>query len=272
MRILLAGMMALLLLRAPETMAAAEAACALFVRSVMPGLFPYLTLSQLLVSRCGRDMQPGLLMLLGWCGGSPTGARLLAMQGSRPHREQKALAVSCATMSPMFLLGTIGSWLNSRIAGAIVLLSVLAGGCCAGRLAKRWTRVTSAEKVPEAALSPVSFARAVEDSARTMLLVCGTMTNFLPDAMRLPLTTLLEVTTGAVTIANLPAPLPLRIALLSAATGFGGCAVIMQNRALYPQGLMRLGEQLTWQTLHGVISGALALGITLLVLGAGGNL
>ena len=133
MRILLAGMMALLLLRAPETMAAAEAACALFVRSVMPGLFPYLTLSQMLVSRCGRDMQPGMLMLLGWCGGSPTGARLLAMQGSRPHREQKALAVSCATMSPMFLLGTIGSWLNSRIAGAIVLLSVLAGGCCAGR-------------------------------------------------------------------------------------------------------------------------------------------
>lgn len=176
MRILLAGMMALLLLRAPETMAAAEAACALFVRSVMPGLFPYLTLSQMLVSRCGRDMQPGLLMLLGWCGGSPTGARLLAMQGSRPHREQKALAVSCATMSPMFLLGTIGSWLNSRIAGAIVLLSVLAGACCAGRLAKRWTRVTSAEKVPEVVLSPVSFARAVEDSARTMLLVCGTMT------------------------------------------------------------------------------------------------
>lgn len=158
MRILLAGMMALLLLRAPETMVAAEAACALFVRSVMPGLFPYLTLSQMLVSRCGRDMQPGMLMLLGWCGGSPTGARLLAMQGSRPHREQKALAVSCATMSPMFLLGTIGSWLNSRIAGAIVLLSVLAGGCCAGRLAKRWTRVTSAEKVPEAVLSPVSFA------------------------------------------------------------------------------------------------------------------
>mgnify|MGYP003206229755 CR=1 FL=1 len=229
-----------------------------------PALFPYLTLSQLLVSRCGRDMQPGLLMLLGWCGGSPTGARLLAMQGSRPHWEQKELAVSCATMSPMFLLGTIGSWLNSRIAGAIVLLSVLAGGCCAGRLAKRWTRVTSAEKVPEAALSPVSFARAVEESARTMLLVCGTMTmlrvfatltDFLPDAMRL-----------------LPTPLPLRIALLSAATGFGGCAVIMQNRALYPQGLMRLGEQLAWQALHGVISGALALGIALLVLSAGGNL
>ena len=280
MRILLAGMMALLLLRAPETMAAAEAACVLFVRSVMPGLFPYLTMSQMLVSRCG-GMPPGMTMLLGWCGGSPTGARLLAIQGNRPRREQKALAISCATMSPMFLLGTIGSWLNSRIAGAIILLSVLAGGYCAGRLAKRWTRVASAEHVPETRLSPVSFARAVEDSARTMLLVCGTMTmlrvfaaltDFLPDALRLPLTTLLEVTTGAVTIANLPMPLPLRMALLSAATGFGGCAVIMQNRALYPSGLMRLGEQIAWQVLHGVISGALALGIALLVLGAGGNL
>ena len=279
MRILLAGMMGMLLLRAPETMAAAEAACALFVRSVMPGLFPYLVLSQMLVSRCG-GMSPGMTMLLGWCGGSPTGARLLAMQ-NRPRREQKVLAVSCATMSPMFLLGTIGNWLNSRIAGAIVLLSVLAGGYCAGRLAKRWTRVTSAENVPETQLSPVSFARAVEDSARTMLLVCGTMTmlrvfatltDFLPDALRLPLMTLLEVTTGAVRIANLPIPLPLRIALLSAATGFGGCAVIMQNRALYPQGLMHLGEQLAWQALHGAISGALALGIALLVLSAGGNL
>ena len=137
MRILLAGMMALLLLRAPETMAAAEAACALFVRSVMPGLFPYLTLSQMLVSRCGRDMQPGMLMLLGWCGGSPTGARLLAMQGSRPHREQKALAVSCATMSPMFLLGTIGSWLNRG------------GNCAAERAGGRLLRGAIGKTVDE---------------------------------------------------------------------------------------------------------------------------
>ncbi len=35
---------------------------------------------------------------------------------------------------------------------------------------------------------------------------------------------------------------------------------------------MRLGEQLAWQALHGVISGTLALGIALLVLSAGGNL
>lgn len=282
MRMVLIGMMALLLFRSAETMAAAEAACALFVKSVLPGLFPYLVLSQMLVSRFGCGMKPAVLMLLGWCGGSPTGARLLSMRGTDSPRVQKALAVSCATMSPMFLLGTIGNWLNSRAAGAIVLLSVLAGGFCAGRLAARVGKSPSeAAASPCAAAQPLSFARAVEESARTMLLVCGTMlllrvfaalTDLLPEACRLPMTTLLEVTTGAVQLAQLPIPLPLRLALLSAATGFGGCAVVMQNRALYPAGLMRLGEQLAWQALHGALSGVIALGLATLVLQAGGNL
>lgn len=97
-------------------------------------------------------------------------ARLLAMQGSRPHREQKALAVSCATMSPC------SCWDNRKLAeqpnrgGNCAAERAGRRACRAGRLAKRWTRVTSVGKVPEwAAMSPVSFARAVEDSARTML-------------------------------------------------------------------------------------------------------
>lgn len=283
MRILLLGMMALLLFRAPETMAAAEAACALFVKSVLPGLFPYLVLSQMLVSRCGRGLTPSAMLLLGWCGGSPTGARLLSMHQTESRRVRKALAVSCATMSPMFLLGTIGNWLNSRAAGAIVLLSVLSGGLCAGILAYRAGK--RQEETPAkpcvVAANPLSFARAVEESSKTMLLVCGTMTmlrvfstltDLLPEAFRLPLTTMLEVTTGAVRLAQLQLPLPLRMALLSAATGFGGCAVLLQNRALYPPGLMRLHEQLAWQALHGIFSGAIALGLAVLLLQAGGNL
>lgn len=277
MRILLLGMMALLLFRAPETMAAAEAACALFAKSVLPGLFSYLVLSQMLVSRCGRGLTPGAMLLLGWCGGSPTGARLLSMHQTESCRVRKALAVSCATMSPMFLLGTVGNWLNSRAAGVIVLLSVLLGGLCAGSLAYQWGSHQVESPVrhvsPPSPALPVSFAQAVEESAKTMLLVCGTMTmlrvfstltDLLPEALRLPLTTLLEVTTGAVRLAALPLPLALRIALLSVATGFGGCAVLMQNRALYPPGLMRLHEQMAWQALHGIFSGAIALGLAVL--------
>ena len=74
-----------------------------------------MVLSQILVSRMKR-LSPTLVMLLGWGGGSPTGAKLTAM-GNFPPQTQKRLLITCATMSPMFLLGTVGGWLESPLAG-----------------------------------------------------------------------------------------------------------------------------------------------------------
>ena len=278
---LLITLMLCLLFRADVTMAAASAACRLFVTAVLPGLFPYMVLSLMVVSRVQR-MSPLLLMLLGWGGGSPTGARLLPICAGLTHQEQVRLAVSCATMSPMFLLGTLGGWLASPLAGAVLLGSVLAGGAVAGWAAGRAaSRRPSARRADRraaavrgddhpAAPAPLTFGAAVEQSARTMLLVCGTMvmlrvfsalaSTMLPSALALPVTTLLEVTTGAAEIAVLPLPLPWRTALLAGATGFGGMAIIMQNRALYPPGFMPLWQQLLWQGLHGIASFLLALG------------
>ena len=51
MRLLLPTMMLCLLLRAETAMSAASAACRLFVTAVLPGLFPYMVLSLMLVSR-----------------------------------------------------------------------------------------------------------------------------------------------------------------------------------------------------------------------------
>ena len=278
---LLITLMLCLLFRADVTMAAASAACRLFVTAVLPGLFPYMVLSLMVVSRVQR-MSPLLLMLLGWGGGSPTGARLLPLCTGLPRDEQVRLAVSCATMSPMFLLGTLGGWLCSRTAGLVCLGSVIAGGAVAGWAAgraafrrpsaRRADRRASAGRGGDhlAAPAPLTFGAAVEQSARTMLLVCGTMvmlrifaalaSTVLPSALALPVTTLLEVTTGAAEIAVLPLPLPWRTALLAGATGFGGMAIIMQNRALYPPGFMPLWQQLLWQGLHGIASFLLALG------------
>lgn len=282
MFILLAALMLALLLRADLTMAAASAACRLFVASVLPGLLPYMVLSLMAVSRI-KAVSPSLVMLLGWGGGSPTGARLLPMCTGLPHWKQIQLAVSCATMSPMFLLGTLGTWLSSPLSGAVVLGSVIAGGAAAG-----WAAGRAAQRRPSArradrraaegrdgdhpaAPAPLAFGEAVEQSARTMLLVCGTMmmlrvfaalaVTMLPAVLSLPVTTLLEVTTGAAEIAALPLPLPWRTALLAGATGFGGMAIIMQNRALYPAGLLSLPRQVLWQGVHGVISFLLALGM-----------
>lgn len=263
-------LMLALLLRAETTMAAASAACRLFVTAVMPGLFPYMVLSLMAVSRV---RQPSCVMVtvLGWGGGSPTGARLLPLCPALSRKEQLRLAVSCATMSPMFLLGTIAGWLDSAAAGAVVLGSVIAGGWLAGLLAGWFCRKDANTAIAESKQEPLSFGAAVEASARTMLLVCGTMVmlrvfaalagEVLPSAVVLPVTTLLEVTTGTAEIAALPLPLMWRTALIAGATGFGGMAIIMQNRAVYPAGFVTWGQQLLWQAAHGGISFLLALGM-----------
>lgn len=271
MRLLLPALMLCLLVRAETTMQAASAACRLFVTAVLPGLFPYMVLSLMLVSRVGR-MSPLLLMLLGWGGGSPTGARLLPLCSGLSRREQVRLAVSCATMSPMFLLGTVGGWLESTAAGMVVLGSVLIGGWITGLLAGACAKQHEGlhSNVENVTIPPLSFGAAVEQSARTMLLVCGTMvmlrvfaalaSEVLPAALTLPVTTLLEVTTGTAEIAALPLPLPLRTAIIAGAAGFGGMAILLQNRAVYAEGFLPLGTQMMWQAVHGGISFLLALG------------
>jgi len=262
--------MLLMLVNPSLTMNEASAACRLFVLSVMPGFFPYMVLSLMLVSRMKGRTPPLLMMLLGWCGGSPTGARLLSLCPGMDKRTRKRIAVSCATMSPMFLLGTIGSWLDSMAEGLVVLLSVIAGGYLTGLL----TGGLREDSSTAASLEPLAFGQAVEQAARTMLLVCGTMVMLrvisalaaqaLP-FIALPLMTLLEVTTGTAAIAQMPLPLPLRTGIIAGCTGFGGMAIIMQNRALYPSGLLSLPEQIFWQALHGGISFVLALGMMLLM-------
>lgn len=252
-----------MLLRSATAMEAALDACRLFVSSVLPGLLPYMTFSLMLSSRAGEKLPDWALMLLGWCGGSPTGARLLAQQG----RKDKRLAVRCATMSPMFLSGTMGQWLNSSAAGVCVLVAVTGGGWLTGLL------VRGNGEGRASAVQPLSFGQAVSAAAQTLLTVCGIMAVLrvlaallaeLFPALALPIYTLLEVTTGAQLLARLPLPLPLRTALTAGAAGLGGAAVLLQNRACYPPGLFRPAEQLLYQIIHGLISFVLALGLMLL--------
>ena len=275
MRLTLIALLLMMLLRPQTVMTAAGDACALFAGSVLPGLMPYMALSLMLVSRVSR-MNPPLLTLLGWGGGSPTGGRLLALCPGLNAREQAALAVRCATMSPMFLLGTVGGWLGSGAAGPCVLAGVLAGAMIAGSLAGLIPRGAT-EHPPAPPPEPVTLGQAVEQTARTMLMICGTMalmrvlaalageaTGRALPWLSLPLTTLLEVTTGTNQIASLPLPLPLRAAMIAGAAGFGGLAVILQNRAVWPEGLLSLPEQLLWQAVHGSASFLITLGLMML--------
>lgn len=275
MPFLLLLLLVFLLCQAPVAMDAARASCLLFARAVMPGLYPYLVLALMLVSRLPSPLPSWALLLCGWCGGSPTGARLLAASGALSLKRQRRLAVQCATMSPMFLLGTVGAWLNSPAAGRCALFGVLAGGYLAGLCVKapRENAAPPAASPP----TPITFGAAVESAARTMLLVCGTMCvlRVFAALLTVPLgrypmlgliiNTLLEVTCGVEALCALPLPLALRAALAAGAAGFGGASLLLQNRAVLPEGVISLPVQMGTQLLHGALSFLLTLGAALML-------
>ena len=267
MKTFLALAAAWLLLRSEIAMNAASDSCRLFVTSVLPGLLPYMVVTLMLLSRLTRPLWPWQLVIMGWCGGSPCGARLLKEAGEAPNRQR--IAAACATMSPMFLLGTLGGWLGSARAGASILLANLAGAGLASLLLPKETG-EAAYLQP----APLSLGEAVESAARTLLTVCGIMAvmrvaaALLCEALAgcpwaaLTVTTLLEVTAGAKAIAALPLPLAWRTALLAGATGVGGASLLMQNRAVLR--VMPLFRQMAVQAAHGGLAFLLALGLMLL--------
>lgn len=270
MLIFLPVMMLWMLLRAQTAILAAREACRLFAVSVLPGLMPYMVLSLLLLSRIPRPMPLWLLVALGWCGGSPTGARLLQECPGLPSPAQRRAAVMCATMSPMFLLGTAGEWLGSWKAGAVALAAVLLSAWLTGLVLPRGDSAAT----PSAAPQPLGFGQAVQAAAQTMLMVCGTMvmmrvfaallgewTQAACPPLTLPLTTLVEVTGGVQAIASLPLPLALRTALAAGSCGFGGAAILLQNRSALPKGLFSLPAQTALQAVHGLAAFLLALGM-----------
>lgn len=267
-----------MLLRPEVSLQAAADACALFARSVLPGLYPYMILLLLALDRLPAQAPYPLLVALGWGAGSPCGAKICAArQGSMDPRALRRLAVCCGTMSPMFLYGTLGQWLHSPRAGLCILLAVLAGGLAASAALPRGNAVPPPVAFSQAA--PMTLGAAVEKASITLLTVCGCMVlgnvlsalapallPGLPEGVRLGLSCLAEVTTGSRALALLPLPLTLRVALLSGETGFGALAILLQNRALGPRGLMSPWAQLGFQLLHGLLSALTGYGLALLLL------
>ena len=268
-----------MLLRPEVSLQAAADACALFARSVLPGLYPYMILLLVALDRLPAQAPYPLLVALGWGAGSPCGAKICAArQGRMDPRALRRLTVCCDTIIPMFLYGTLGQWLQSPRAGLCILLAVLAGGLAASAALPGGGE----SRQPSSAFSqaaPMSLGAAVEKASITLLTVCGCMVlgnvlsallpallPGLPQGARLGIACLAEVTTGSRALTLLPLPLELRVALLSGETGFGALAILLQNRALGPRGLMPLWAQLGFQLLHGLLSALVGYGLALLLL------
>ncbi len=251
------GLVLGLLLLYPEVaMGAARAACRSWAMGVMPALFPYMVFSQLLASgtRGGLFTVPLAMM-----GGSPSGARLIQIAGYPRERAQR-LAALCATVSPLFVLGTLsGGWqmLAAHWLGAAV-------SCAAVRLTQRKAPTGHADapgrQQPQGARA--GLLEAVRDGALAMLNVCGCMAIFgvlaavltraLPVSPGISalLSSVLEMAGGCDKIRALGLPPGQEAPLLCAAISFGGLSIFMQNAGFLRPAGISLPRQLFAKIVH----------------------
>lgn len=292
-----AGALAGLFLAYPEdTIQAACGACELWAKSVMPGLFPFLLimlfLTRYLPSAVGRKgaegkaagLPPGggRLVLMGLLSGSPGGARLAQERLCLFTKHSlMCFAAYTGTMSPMFLIGTLGGWIGSHRWGAVMLcahwLGAMAAGQLVHRLAKGRSGILSSQE--PAARKAMGFSELINSAAQAMLTVCGCMIlgNVLSALLQrlLPLSSAwaagmqaaMEVTAGCHRILALGLDPRVAASLMCAAVSFGGISILMQNLAFY-RGYVRPLHLMGIRLVHALLSGFICFGLLRLIGGA----
>lgn len=259
----------------------------------MPTLFPFVTMSLMLVSGLGSLGLPNktltaLSVALGMMGGSPSGARLLAQlrnqSGGLSRRAAQCAAACVTTASPMFILATLTGWLGSgRDTGLIMLAAHELAAILAGLVCLSWTRRwTKTDPLPDystrdssrdsinpaqaAQMKPLSLGEAIAQAASAMLAMCGCMALFnaaltvaiaritLPPRAVVIIAAALEMTGGCARIGAMNLPAATAAPMMCAAVTFGSASVFMQNAAY----LSTIGVRLSIQAAARVTAGALA--------------
>lgn len=271
---------ALMLLDSGTVLNAVNGAAGVFVRSVMPALFPMMVLNGLSARLGGRE-QRWMTVCFCWLSGSPASAQRLEglwKRGEVAGRELLPMAAVTGVMSPLFLVGSLGGRLPNPAGGWLLLtahwLGALAAAGLIHGLSRRFSSMEKAETVrpEERTAGRASLLAALPDSLRqagtALLSVCGAMMLFsiLAALFRQGLSALLpgwaashpelpamlwavlEVGGGAHALLDAsPAPdLPLLCALCS----FGGLSIWMQN-LLFLGKSIRPGRLLACRLLHG---------------------
>ena len=235
---------------------AAQHALSLFAFSIAPVLGPFMVCMLMLSSRIQGN--GALQLALAWLCGSPGGGKIMLLAQPQGKTALRFSAVS-GTMSPMFFLGAISAWLQSKTAGGMILLCHLAGAAILGLILPR------GKKGESTSAQPLSLPGAIRDSALALLSIAICMMlgcvsakmvacalPRLPDGMGIFLQCALEITAGAERIARLDTPL--KLPLLCAACSFGGLSLLMQNAAVWQEASVSMGQLFLLRLLHAVIA------------------
>ena len=265
--------------------------------ALIPSLFPFFILSDLLVSlglceKAGRALGPVMRPLfhlsgsgaavfaLGLVGGYPAGAQAAAAlcRAGRVSRQEAArLARFCNNAGPAFIFGVLGAGVFGRPAlGLLLFAAHAAGAMLTGVLLRPKTAPPVGQADADGAMAAPgpgeALIGAVRRAGAAVLQVCMFVVFFsvltgvlqalplppLPDALRPLFVGALELSGGAAALKTAGLPLPLALAEASFLLGFGGCSVQLQTRALLAEYRIPVRGLLTAKLLHGLLSAALA--------------
>ena len=275
-----------LLADAQRVRESASDALRLCAASVIPGLFPFLVVTGLLMSlgfgawaspmlsplMTGLYRLPGAAgsaLLLGFLGGYPVGARTAAdlyRLGLLTKDEAERLLTFCNNANPAFLLSVLGNGVfHSARAGLWLLLihlssALLTGLCFRGRGAARETPPSPPDAPP--AFS-AAFTEAVGNAASAMLRVCAFVVFFSVLVRPLkewdspaaaPLVGCLEL----FSLTPMLTPDVRGFVLASACAGWGGLSALGQTAAVLENTGLSVRPCLLGKLAQAVLSGLLA--------------
>lgn len=268
-------MMGMLLYAPSAGTQAAKNALKLWGLEVVPSLFPYMVFCRMLSARLKAYDVPVALSssALGLLGGSPAGAAALSADGTGNSRV--LLLPLCAltgTMSPMFLYGTVGRWMNASRAYSLLLpmIHVLSALICALVLYVITIRMPHAAREREA--SPLTSAKEsdpISESADAIITVGGCIVfysvvsaqisgiSWIPEQFAAIIHAVLESAGGIHAILNASYQEHVRMVLLAAASGFSGISILSQNYAFLRRMGVRFSQLVSIAILRAAISAIL---------------
>lgn len=231
----------------------------LCLRTVIPSLFPFFVLSQLVnASLTGRTLSilhplikwTGIpeggdsIFAVGLLGGYPLGAQCIASahrDGCLSPEDARRMLAFCNNAGPAFLFGIASALFDSPCCGWLlwgihIVSALLTAGCFP---------VTSPSTIRTSTCAMPSGTEALKNALFVMAQVCGWVMLFrvviafstrwfgwlLPPIGQILLSGLLELSNGCCLIANISCP-GLRFVLCSGFLSFGGLCVGMQTLSL----------------------------------------
>ncbi|MBQ7357401.1 MAG: hypothetical protein IJW65_01555 [Clostridia bacterium] len=257
----------------------------LCVQSLIPSLFPFMVISDILVSGnfggivktllsraagavFGTSREGSFAVVLGLLCGFPIGAKsaLKLYSENRISRAELCHVMSfCNIPSPAFTCGTVGVMFGDRRLGIILFFSLLVSSLVmgiAGRFIYKYDKKSGASDSCSADALAV-FTSSVMSSALVVLYVCAYVVFFsvligysrhlcgllgAPDTIPLILSGLLEISNGMSCAAGANAPL-----LAAFFAGFSGLSVIFQIISLDKNGYIRKKAFVFQKLLQGLI-------------------